>query len=136
MVNDTLQEKLESLRRCIARLESKKPKTLEELENNIDLQDIIAINLERAIQLCVDSASIIISQNDDKSPQTMSDCFRCLAETQELEATLAERLIQAVGFRNLSVHSYEKIDWQIIHQILDTNLADLKDFAAMITARL
>ena len=66
----------------------------------------------------------------------MSDCFRYLAETQELEATLAERLIQAVDFRNLSVHSYEKIDWQIIYKILDTNLADLKNFAAMINARL
>ena len=68
--------------------------------------------------------------------ETMSDCFRHLAEKQELEATLAERLIQAVGFRNLSVHSYEKIDWQIIYKILDTNLADLKNFAAMINARL
>ncbi len=66
----------------------------------------------------------------------MSDCFRILAESQELEAKLAERLIQAVGFRNLSVHSYEKIDWKIIHQILDTNLADLKAFAATIANKL
>ena len=92
MQSDTLQEKLESLRRCIARLESKKPKSLEALEGDIDLQDIIAINLERAIQLCVDSASIIISNADAKAPQTMADCFRQLSETQELDPMLAERL--------------------------------------------
>ena len=66
----------------------------------------------------------------------MSDCFRILAESQELDATLAERLIQAVGFRNLSVHSYEKIDWKIVYQIFDTNLADLKAFAATIANKL
>ena len=66
----------------------------------------------------------------------MSDCFRYLAETKELESKLAERLIQAVGFRNLSVHSHDKIDWKIIYQILDTNLADLKKIARIMSKRL
>ena len=34
--------KLESLRRCLERIESKKPDTLDDLLQDIDVQDIIA----------------------------------------------------------------------------------------------
>lgn len=39
-----VEQKLESLRRCIKRLQSKTPKNAEQLYSNIDLQDIIVVN--------------------------------------------------------------------------------------------
>ena len=56
MDKDVMNRKLESLRRCIARIESKRPITPDILRSNDDLQDIIALNLERAVQTCVDMA--------------------------------------------------------------------------------
>lgn len=50
MDDTVILQKLESLSRCINRIEEKRPTTLETLENDIDVQDIIAINLERATQ--------------------------------------------------------------------------------------
>jgi hypothetical protein len=44
--------KLESLRRCIQRLNSKCPLEPETLVADIDLQDIISLNLSRAVQIC------------------------------------------------------------------------------------
>ena len=46
-------EKLDSLFRCIERIESKRPAKKEILADDLDLQDIIAVNLERAVQLTV-----------------------------------------------------------------------------------
>lgn len=53
-----LVEKLESLRRCIRRIEAKKPDNADQLKQDIDLQDILVLNLTRAILLSVDIGSI------------------------------------------------------------------------------
>jgi len=50
---DLISEKLESLRRCLQRVQKKCPATPEELMEDPDLQDIISLNLTRAVQLCV-----------------------------------------------------------------------------------
>lgn len=44
-----LVEKLESLRRCIRRIEDKKPGNVDQLKQDIDLQDILVLNLTRAV---------------------------------------------------------------------------------------
>ena len=46
-----ISEKLESLRRCLARLKAKCPDTPEALQGDLDAQDIVSLNLTRAIQL-------------------------------------------------------------------------------------
>lgn len=51
-----LEAKLESLRRCLSRVEQTCPATVEALEKDPDAQDILSLNLSRAIQICVDMA--------------------------------------------------------------------------------
>lgn len=41
----------------------------------------------------------------------------------------AQRLRKAVGFRNLAVHEYARIDWDIVHAILLHHLDDFSTFA-------
>jgi uncharacterized protein YutE (UPF0331/DUF86 family) len=45
---------------------------------------------------------------------------------------LANRLKQAVGFRNLAVHNYDAIDWGIVHDICRNHLVDFRQYAALI----
>jgi len=73
--SEVLIPKLDSLARCINRIESKKPFTLDFLERDLDLQDIISVNLERAVQQCVDIASICIAEMGVTPPATMSEAF-------------------------------------------------------------
>ena len=56
-----LAQKLESPRRCVQRVHEKCPAQSELLANDTDLQDIVVLNLTRAIQLSVDIASHILS---------------------------------------------------------------------------
>jgi uncharacterized protein YutE (UPF0331/DUF86 family) len=44
------------------------------------LQDILVINLTRAVQICVDTGSHIISAANQPSPQTMDEVFTALHE--------------------------------------------------------
>jgi len=41
-----------------------------------------------------------------------------------LSNQLEENLKKAVGFKNLSVHAYDKIDWQLVWNILEGDLMD------------
>ena len=122
-------KKLEALERCIRRIESKRPDSAELLRESLDLQDILAVNLERAVQTCVDVASHILAESSGKSPETMGECFERLAEAGIVEEPLATRMQKAVGFRNIAVHEYEEIDWDIVFAIVTRDLEDFRAFA-------
>ena len=123
-----IASKLESLRRCLDRIRSKKPDTLNQLLEDIDMQDILALNLERSIQLCVDIANHILSSLDDAPAMSMAESFERLSEKRIIPNGLAQNLKKAVGFRNLSVHAYDKIDWHLVWNILEGDLKDLVHF--------
>lgn len=128
MDKQLIEGKLESLRRCIKRVETKRPETYEKLKNNLDLQDILSVNLERAVQLCVDIGSHISSQTDSKPPTTMSDTFDILADEGFIKMSTAESMKKAVGFRNIAVHNYQDINWEIVFNICHHKLDDFKTF--------
>ena len=128
MKSVVIKTKLESLRKCLDRIESKRPETLEDLIQDIDTQDIIALNLERSVQLCVDIANHVLSSLDDAPAMSMAESFDRLSEKKFIPNELGENLKKAVGFRNLSVHAYDKIDWQLVWNILEGDLMDLVRF--------
>jgi len=132
MDKDVINRKLESLRRCIARITSKMPITPEALRSNYDLQDVIALNLERAVQVCVDIAAHVISETEVPPPSTMAESFARLAELQVLPPQLADSLQKAVAFRNILVHNYTDINWDIVANILTSHLTDFVQFAQAI----
>jgi uncharacterized protein YutE (UPF0331/DUF86 family) len=124
-----IEEKLEALRHCVQRLRNKCPEQAERLIQDEDLQDIIAINLARAVQLCVDIAVHIIAETDEHAPNTMAEAFEALHRLGVLSPTTAGKMKQAVGFRNIAVHSYEKIDWEIVQSICTHRLEDFREFS-------
>ena len=113
MDRDVINRKLESLRRCIARIESKRPIRPDVLRVNYDLQDIIALNLERAVQTCVDIAAHVISQTELPVPSTMGEGFARLAELRVISPQVATSLQKAVAFRTILVQNYTNITPQI-----------------------
>ena len=56
-----IDQKLESLRRYLRRIEEKRPPDAAVLKADADLQDIIAMNLTRAVQVCVDIGAHLIA---------------------------------------------------------------------------
>jgi uncharacterized protein YutE (UPF0331/DUF86 family) len=110
-------QKLESLRRCLQRVEEKCPEDAAGLARDLDAQDIVALNLTRAVQLCVDIGAHLLAARDTAAPGTMGEVFDVLAREQLVPDDVAQRLKKAVGFRNIAVHNYEVIDWEIVFSI-------------------
>jgi uncharacterized protein YutE (UPF0331/DUF86 family) len=124
-----MDSKLESLRRCIARVQHKCPATLAALEADIDAQDVVVLNLSRAIQLCVDMAMHCLSDAPSTTPQTMGESFTMLAQQGMIDTALCARMRSAVGFRNLAVHNYDTISWAVVFTIATAHLDDFRAFA-------
>lgn len=124
--------KLESLERCIRRIEEKAPATLKVLEEDPDIQDIIILNLERAVQQYVDLGLHILSTSDERSPLSMAQTFEKLGNSGFITQTLAGRLARAVEFRNIAVHEYESLSWPIVFSIIQKGLADFRLFASAV----
>ena len=124
-----MDQKLESLRRCLARVRSKQPFSPEQLASDFDLQDIIALNLTRAVQMAVDTAAHMVAGLDLPAPSTMGESFDRLVQAKVIEASLAQQLKAAVGFRNVAVHNYSNVNWQTVHAIVLHHLQDFDAFA-------
>ena len=128
MKNDVILKKMISLKHCLKRLEEKQPAKWEDFLEDYDLQDIITINLERAVQLTVDIGLQTLSELSIQPPESMGEVFFLLNRGKIITEDLAEHLKSAVGFRNIAVHEYEEIDWKIVQSILVHHLADFRHF--------
>jgi len=132
MNNPLIAKKMESLTHCLKRIEEKRPMELSSLRSDYDIQDIISVNLERSIQLCVDIAAIIISEKNLKTSNTMAGCFQALEDNGILPVDLSGKLQSSVGFRNVSVHEYKSIDWEIVFDIIHNHMINFKQYMKII----
>lgn len=64
------------------------------------------------------------------------EAFQRLAEAGVLEATLANRLTRAAGFRNLVAHAYEGLDLERVYRAAAEGPADLRAFLRALRDRL
>lgn len=128
MDKDLLQRKLEMLMRCLERIRSHKIETLEDLESNLDKQESIILNLQRAVQVCIDIGNHVLLDYS-VTPVTMADTFRCMAEKKLISKENASNLAKAAAFRNIAVHQYDTIDNKIVLSIVKEHLQDFVDFA-------
>lgn len=124
---EMVDARLRELSRRLRRVAARQPASVKALVADEDLQDILARNLEVAIQTCADIASHLCGVYG-VVPETTGGAFAELAKRGLIERPLAGRLQLAVAFRNVLVHEYTAIDWKIVMQVVRTGTRDLADF--------
>jgi uncharacterized protein YutE (UPF0331/DUF86 family) len=132
MERRVVNQKLDNLRNCINRILVKMPASAEVLRTDFDVQDIISVNLERAIQSSIDIAAHIGADFDDAGAVSAASMFLELAKHRVITEEVAQELSRASGFRNLLVHRYASIDWSRVYEFLKTKLEVFKNFAAQV----
>lgn len=91
-------------------------------------QRIVERTLQILIELCVDIANHIISDQGMRLPTGYADTFKVLMENKVVGKTLSETLEKMAKFRNVVVHQYETIDPAIVVSILHKNLRDFEKY--------
>jgi len=124
---EVIDARLRELSRRLRRVAARHPASARALAADEDLQDILARNLEVAIQTCIDIAYHLCGAHG-VVPTTAAEAFSELAKRGLIARRLAGRLQLAVGFRNVLVHEYTDIDWKIVMQVMRTGTRDLAAF--------
>ena len=133
MDTDVIKAKLVSLQRCMERIRQKAPATAQQLEEDFDLQDIIILNLQRAVQISTDIATNILADSP-AVPSSMAEAFLLLHRQGALSENVARRLAKSVGLRNIAVHEYTSLDWNVVYAVAHTHIEDFAEFGREISA--
>jgi uncharacterized protein YutE (UPF0331/DUF86 family) len=110
----------------IAVIQSATGRALEEYHKNPALSsftelDALILNLERACQATIDLAIHIISREKWGIPQSSSDAFRILESKSLLQQETTKSLTSMVGFRNIAIYEYQKLNTDIIIHIMEND---------------
>lgn len=97
-----------------------------------DIQDLLDRRMQKAVESCIDIAIHLASQLNLPRREKASDIFILLTKNNIITSELAEKLKQAVGFRNILVHEYTEIDYTLAYTDLNKKLTDLETFAYQI----
>jgi len=96
----------------------------------IDVEELTTLNLQRAAQAVIDLATHIVATEGYGVPETVAESFTLLEKHGVLTTDTAGRLRKMVGFRNVAVHEYEKVNPDVIQAIVDHHLDDLRSFTS------
>lgn len=124
---DILFEKTNSIQNCLQRIHNTVQENFDKIEE-LDVQDIVVLNLQRAIQLAIDMAAYIIAKQRLGIPQSLKDQFLILERNRIISNAISAKMQKMVGFRNIAVHDYQAIDPGILKSILSNHLHDFEEF--------
>ncbi len=124
---DVVFAKIGIIQRCLVRI--KKTTNLQESAlDDLNKQDIYVLNLQRAIQACIDLANHIVAENSLGVPASLKEPFLFLKENSVISADLCNKMESMVGFRNVAVHEYQELDVSVLKAILKNHLKDIDNF--------
>ena len=133
---DLILAKASSVIRHLTRVREKRHTDLSTFLKDIDRQESILFNLQMAVQNCIDLAAHIISEEGFGLPGSTNDMFYLLEENGYIDPELTGKMIKAVGFRNLIVHEYGKIELTQVFEIAHKNIEDLNEYLKAIFKKL
>ncbi len=129
-MNDIILNKKISIERCIVQvrqyyaMDNGKP-----FEQDYLKQDAIGMNLQRICELTIDIANYLIKSKKLGLPQDSADAFALLHRADLIPSGMVENMKGMVGFRNVLIHEYKKLDVAIMADVVEHHLNDPLDFA-------
>ena len=123
-----LEKKIDSILRCLTRIEQRLPIDEKMFLSDYDAQDVVVLNITRAVQLSVDIATHLLATENQIVPDTMSDAFTRLYQQGVISEIISVKMRKSVGYRNVAIHSYDDVDLSITYEIAKNHLQDFKSF--------
>jgi uncharacterized protein YutE (UPF0331/DUF86 family) len=121
--DDVIINKIETIKRCIKRIEEEYSNTPSNLENYTK-QDSIILNLQRMCEATLDLGLHYIKMKRLEIPQTSKQIFEILEKNGLIDKKISINLQGMVGFRNIAVHDYQSLNIEILQKIIEKHLGD------------
>lgn len=131
---DVVYGKVTNIQNCLRRIRDVTGLNPDRLDD-IDVQDVFVLNLQRAVQSALDLAAHVIATEGLGQPASLRESFVLLHKTGIIDEPLAKSLAAMVGFRNIAVHEYQSLDPAMLKSILQYHLSDLEHFYSAVLKR-
>jgi len=126
-------QKLASIDRCLRAIRDYVAGDVGRLREPIVL-DAVVLNLQRACEQAIDAACREVSRRELGVPTDSADAFTLLERERLVSPEVAERMRRMVGFRNIAVHEYRKLDPLIVRTVVEHRLGDFLAFCRELSA--
>jgi uncharacterized protein YutE (UPF0331/DUF86 family) len=133
---DLILAKAGSVKSHLNRVIEKRNVDLDSFIKDIDRQESILFNIQTAVQNCIDIAAHIISEESIGVPGSTTEMLYILEKNGYLSNDLTQKMVKAVGFRNLIVHEYGKIELEQVYEIAQNDINDLNEYLKAIFKKL
>ena len=118
-MDDIILNKAAIIEKCLRRVDEEYSGFEREFFENHTKQDSIILNIQRAIQAAVDMATHIVRIKKLGIPQNSAASFTLLEQQKIISDTLSLRLQKMIGFRNIAVHDYQKLELDIVVAVVE-----------------
>lgn len=130
MVDDVLLNKAATIELCVARAREEYHADPGGFADNHTRQDAAILNILRACEAALDMGQHMVRRERLGVPQSARDVFALLAQAGWIETQLAQSLQRMVGFRNIAVHDYQKLQLPITVSVITQHLDDFLSFSS------
>jgi len=135
MADDVLINKAATIERCVARAREEYVRDPATFADDFTRQDAAILNIQRACEAALDMGHYLIRRERLGVPQSARDVFELLASSGLIDTALADVLKRMVGFRNIAVHDYQKLQLPITVAIIEKHLDDFLDYSQVLLRR-
>lgn len=132
MADDVILNKAASIERCLQRILEEYAGDNQNLVANQTKQDAIILNLQRACETAIDLAMYGVNQRRLGAPQESRDAFTLLQTAGILPTDLTTRMQRMVGFHNIAIHEYTRLNLEVVQAIITKQLDDFRAFSSTI----
>jgi uncharacterized protein YutE (UPF0331/DUF86 family) len=130
----TIARHLEQLRAYLDRLDELQQHSRETLRSDWHIQSMVERNLQLAIEVVISVSEQVIASLSLPTPEAAEAALQSLADARVIPPALAMELQQAVGFRNIIVHQYMSIDYDLVYDALHNDVDQIESFLRTISA--
>lgn len=127
-----IENKISAVKKYQGIVDSYKRYSQQEIEANIDLRGAVERYLYLMVQATIDLADALVAYKQFRKPTSMSESFDILNEEGIIPKELTEKMVKMTGFRNIIAHDYEKINYDIVYDVLHNGVKDIKDFIKIV----
>jgi uncharacterized protein YutE (UPF0331/DUF86 family) len=125
---DLVLRRLALLDTYLEQLEPYREMDLTAYQQDWKTQRVVERSLHLAIETCMDVADHVVADRRLRVPETGARSFEILAEAQLLPRELGDALARMVGFRNILVQDYTRLDPAIVVRVLRQDVLDVRRF--------
>lgn len=124
-----IKDKINEINEFLEQLKSIIPLSLEEYKSNIEKKAACERYVEKIVEATTDLAFVIIKIKKLKIPEDDIDAYNILLENKIINSSIATKLKNAKGMKNIISHQYGKVDDEIVFEAITKELEkDVREF--------